>query len=88
MQSHRSTFPESAQHVFQSMSNYDWLYHYQFFDEGFGRALRSMSRRSSGKIPFGDSLELIRVDYTAFEKEFFLFFDTLDSYVKHKIKSL
>ncbi len=83
-----SSFPERGQDVFASMSKYDWLYHYQLFDEGFGRSLRSMSRRSSGKIPFGDSLELIREEYSDFESEFFLFFEQLMAFAEEQRKSL
>jgi len=85
---YQELFPDQAKKVFQSMSKYNWLFHYQFYEDGFSRALMGLYKKSSGKRAFYSAAENIKKEIEEYELEFFLFFEELIKFAEKKLKSL
>lgn len=73
---HKDIFPEKAKIMFEGMSEYDWLFHYQYIEQ-IQRPLSSLAKRSSFQSNMEYALDDIKKDYEKYEEEFTLFFDEL-----------
>jgi acyl carrier protein phosphodiesterase len=76
----RKHVPQRAQLLLNRMAADNWLYHYRTL-EGIGQACRGMAMRSSFKSGMEEGAKDLEKHYSAFEQEFFLFFEDLQQYV-------
>ncbi|MFN4144652.1 MAG: ACP phosphodiesterase [Runella sp.] len=73
LEKHRSVFPADALPLIDSMTRYDWLYHYQF-REGMARSFAGMARRFDflkGIEQADEELFMHEARYEAFFDAFF-----------------
>jgi acyl carrier protein phosphodiesterase len=80
LQQYRALIPSSAYPLLDHMQQGNWLYHYSSL-EGIGQACKGMARRSSFRSGMEEGAEDLKKDYTAYQEEFFAFFEELQQFV-------
>ena len=80
LQAHRDFIPARGHSLLDHMQQGNWLYHYRTL-EGIGQACKGMARRSSFPSRMEDGAVDLKKDYTAYQEEFFAFFEELKAFV-------
>lgn len=81
LQQHRAHIPQRAHLLLDHMQQGNWLYHYRTL-EGIGQACKGMARRSSFRSRMEEGAVDLEKDYSAYQEEFFAFFEELRTFVK------
>ncbi|MGB1042861.1 MAG: ACP phosphodiesterase [Tenacibaculum sp.] len=76
--------PEKTQELLPYMTQYNWLYNYQFA-EGIQKVLNGMNNRTKGKSQMNLATEDLLIHYQAFEKDFTLFFEDLRKFTNQEL---
>jgi acyl carrier protein phosphodiesterase len=79
--------PEKTQHMYSYMRRDNWLGNY-IHPEGIRRALNGLSRRTRFESNLEKAFEGMMTDYHLFDKEFALFFPTLQQHVAQKMTAI
>lgn len=80
LQRQRALIPSRAYPLLDHMQAGNWLYHYHTL-EGIGQACQGMARRSRFQSGMEEGALDLEKYYSAFEEEFFLFFEELQEFV-------
>ncbi len=79
--------PKRVQNFLPYMEKDNWLYNYATL-EGIGKILFQMNRRTANKSKMDLAINDLKINYTQFEQEFFIFFPDVKRFTDEKIKQL